>query len=248
MRSVMSGSSSATRIVYWSAGLDTDRLPLARSKNPHVGTVSASAIGGNRGDAIDELIRPGRIVVVQGKLLGARENSDIGRVARRAVPPANVLRILLISVLSVHDQQVRPPGKIGQAPILLVDQVRIIAVLELPCIERTTDPEPVGLGVGGVYDRLPISFEPVAETDTRMVEVVRGHLHVVDEELALPHLVKVDFRVHVTEGNGEVGVLHLVGQHLVQTSAGSGQAMEGELVTGDEGGRKERPALNVIPV
>jgi hypothetical protein len=176
-----------------------------------------------------------RVVVEEGQALHAGGERDVGRVLDRGVAPAEPVRVLLLRVLRVVDDQVGPAHE-GDVP--LVARVVQDAVLGLP--ER--------LVIGDVRDGGPGASHPVGDGRGGVVQVLGLDQHVADPEKALLQLGEVDPRAQVSQLDREVGVLHLPGHRLLEALLEPERRVHVELGPGQERGDEERKALDVIPM
>ena len=102
--------------------------------------------------------------------------------------------------------------------------------------------------IGRVDDARAVRFQPIADGERGVVEILRGDAHVADREPALDHFVKMHVRGERVQRDREVGIIHLPGEHVAQRLAEAARAVDVPLVARDEERREERQTLNVIPV
>ncbi len=106
----------------------------------------------------------------------------------------------------------------------------------------------MGFVVRRVHDRCAVDVEPVAERDSRVVEVAGGDHRPAEVEASLDEILVVDLGLQLFEGDGEVAVLHLPRQDLAQRCAEAARTVDAPPVVGLEQRREERQTLDVIPV
>src|ERR1700682_295785 len=114
----------------------------------------------------------------------------------------------------------------------------------------TGAPELIGerLVVETVPPRCAVGFDSVAHRHDRMIEKLRRDPRAADCVDALGQVVVGDRGRQLVQRDGEVGVLHLATQDLMQRTAAAFRTIDRGGVPFDKGRGEERKALNVIPV
>src|SRR5262249_47237101 len=86
------------------------------------------------------------------------------------------------------------------------------------------------------------------QSETWMVQVARGDADVIQGERAFDEVMITDRGPELSQGDGKIGVFHLPGEDLFQTSAQATRTINIPDMARHEQRGKEGEALNVIPV
>ena len=81
-----------------------------------------------------------------------------------------------------------------------------------------------------------------------MVHVLRSDNHVADSEITFGQLVKMDLRAHLIEAHGEIGILHLPSERVLQGLPQPFGSIDVPFVSWDKERSKEGNSLNMIPM
>ena len=103
------------------------------------------------------------------------------------------------------------------------------------------------LVVGDVADHGAIAFDPIAQRQRRMVQILRPHHQIADLEGSLDQLVIGDSRAELVQGDRKIRVAHLTGKRLVQRTAKSSRPVHVPPATAKQR-LEERQTLDVVPV
>ena len=190
---------------------------------------------------VEGVVVVGGVVVEENEPLHAGGGGDVGGVLHRAVPPADLVAVLLFAVLRVVDDEVRPFEEADVALVAGVEHVplhRPVGSAQLPDVR---------LVVGGVDGHHP-HLEPVAEGHGGVVQVLRGDLHVPVGEGVLSQLAELDRGLQLGDPDREVGVLHLPGQDVGEAPLAPSRRVDPEAVPLEEERFEEGESLDVVPV
>jgi hypothetical protein len=99
-----------------------------------------------------------------------------------------------------------------------------------------------------VHQADPIGLEPIPERQRRMVQVLGGDADAAHGENSLDEIMVTNRGAQVLEAHGEVRVLHLPPEGILQLLVHTPWPVDVPLALGSEEGREEGEALNVVPV
>src|SRR5439155_1608121 len=77
-----------------------------------------------------------------------------------------------------------------------------------------------------IDDRHAVSFEPIAERESRMIQVLGGDAHATDCQCSLAEIVITDRRGQLREGDRKIWMLHLRGQNCFEALAQAARRVE----------------------
>jgi hypothetical protein len=106
----------------------------------------------------------------------------------------------------------------------------------------------MGLVIGGIDQDRPIALQAISQGEARMVQVARGDTYVIQGERALDEVMVADRGTELPQGDGKIGVLHLPGEGLLQTSAQATRTIDIPDMPRHKQRSKERETLDVVPV
>src|SRR4030095_15655941 len=104
------------------------------------------------------------------------------------------------------------------------------------------------LMIGGVDQRGAIRFQAIPECECGMIQILRGHADAPDLEHALCQIAEPDLGVEGPKCDRKIIVGHLASEARLDLSAVATWGIDLPDVIRDEERRKERKALNVIPM
>jgi len=244
----MSGSSNPTapvnavsvalRAVFALAcPFDRERRALDGGHYLHSGSDAAKIGPGLGDDTIKPIVIAGWIVVREASPLDPCRATQGQRVLNGAVPPANLLRILLSSVLRVMDDEVSMREKFAMTQVFAEDLA--YSVCKMPGMRFV---------IGCVYDRCTLRFEPVAKRQRWVIQVTCPNRDVCDLKGAFYKLMVSDSRAEVVQLDWEVGILHLAFEGIPQRSVHSFGCIKVPLILWREERREEWDTLDVVPM
>jgi len=105
-----------------------------------------------------------------------------------------------------------------------------------------------GLVIGRIDEDRAISLQAISKCQSRVVQILRSDFYITDVKIAFDQFVIADLGPHLIEPHGEIDILHLAGQRVVQGLTEALGGIDVPLVSGPEEGSKEGNALNVIPM
>ena len=195
-------------------------------------------------DFLDKVIVVGGIVVGECELAHPRRAGEVHGVLVRAVAPVLLGRIFLGRVLRIvnHQSRVAHEARVAAVPFVRHGCVVVwrIAVMR----QRLRK----GLVVAQVHDARAIGLDAVAERHRRVMEVLREDPDAPHLVRSLAELLERYRRRKLRDVHGEVGELHLAGEHFAQRARASFRSADGDAIAGDEQRGEEGEALDVIPV
>ena len=175
------------------------------------------------------------VVMKQRQAAASRGQRHVGRVLHRAVPPTDLAGVLLIAVLGVMDDEVRP-----------------LQECHMPLIARMMEPPgrrlPVRLMVRHVGQRRLMTGDAVGQRRRSVIQVLRLHEHLTDAEKPFIQFREMNAAPEVVQPHGEVGVLHLPGNGVLHAAMEAGVGVDVQLGVGVESRTEERKALDVVPM
>ena len=154
-----------------------------------------------------------------------------------AVPPANLLRIFLSSVLRVMDDEVCAGEKLAMLEVL---------TLNLTCPVRHLSG--VRFVIGRINDHRPVSLKSVGERERWMIQIARSDGNIVDLKRSLDKLVVANFGAKLIKLNRKVSILHLPCERVMQRLAHTFRSVDVPLAARRKEGSEEGNALDMIPV
>ena len=161
----------------------------------------------------------------------------IDHVLHAAVPPPDAGGVLRRVVLGVVNHDVGAGQELHMTGVVPTRQH--VTTRAQRRVER--------LVVGDVADDGAIAFDPIAQRQRRMVQILRPHHQIADLEGSLDQLVIGDSRAELVQGDRKIRVAHLTGKRLVQRTAKSSRPVHVPPATAKER-FEERQTLDVVPV
>ena len=203
----------------------------------HVQRLAATGDLGARRDLhlLEDRVVVGRVVMEQHQTLHPRGQGHVDGVLDTAVPPADLVEILLGGVLRVVDDEVRA---LQERDVALVTRMLGDPARRAP--ER--------LVVGDVGDARAVAGHAVGDGGRGVIQVLRLDQHLAHAKESLVELVEVDARAQVAQLHREVRVLHLARHRLLEPALEAHRRVDVQLGSGQERRDEEGEALDVIPV
>jgi len=126
----------------------------------------------------------------------------------------------------------------------------ILAGREANFLGQLTERQATGvwLMVRRVDDRDSVRFQPVAEGQRRMIQVLSCHANVFHGEDAFHEFVVADGGWELLEAHGEIRVLHLPGQGVLKMLTQPARRVDIPFIPGREKRGEEGEALDMVPV
>src|SRR4029450_7209317 len=164
----------------------------------------------------------------------------VDRTLHRGVPPALFGWELVQGVLRVVDKQIRA---LEEPEVTLVFLMHRDSARQRP--QRV---QGMRLMIGGVDQRGAVRFQAIPEGEGGMIQILRGDADAPDLEHALGQIVEPDLGVEGRQRDREILVGHLARQARLDLAAVAPWGIDLPDVLREEERRKERKALNVIPM
>ena len=159
------------------------------------------------------------------------------RVLNSAMPPTDLLRILLSNVLGVMDDKVRACEKFAMPEVFAADLACSIG--KMPGM---------GFVIRCVNDRRTLGFKPVAKRQRRVVQVAGPDCDVSNPKFSFDKRMVSNHCAELVQLYREVGILHLTSEGVAQRCAHSLGGVKVPCIARREEWSEERYALDVVPM
>ena len=214
---------------------DRDLHPLAGGEDVERLAPAADVGARHRLHLVHHGVVVGRIVMKQHEALHAGGQGDVDGVLDAAVPPADLVAVLVARVLRVVDHEI---GAAQEGDVALVARM----------LRHPARGVPERLVVGRVDHGGAVAGHAVRDGGRGVVHELRLDQHVAHAEEALVQLREVDPRAQVAHLHREVRVLHLPGHRFLEAALEAERRVDVQLRARQEGGDEEGEALDVVPV
>jgi len=187
--------------------------------------------------AIDRIVIAGWVVVRQGNPFDSCRATHRHCVFNGAMPPADLLWVLLSNVLGVMDDEVRACEKLAMAKVFAADLACSIG--KMPGMR---------LVIRCINDRRTLGLKPVTKRQRGVIQVAGPECDVSDPNGTFYQLMVSDLCAELVQLYREVGILHLAFESVAQRLAHSLGGVKVPLIASRKERLEERDALDVVPM
>ncbi len=200
-------------------------------------------------DQIDVVIGPIRLMVKKNAVFYAGFIRQFQREEVMGMPPADLIDILFGRIRCIMYEHIGAFGELNDALIRITvmflellqhDRFEVGHALSGLLIERFV--------VAHVNDGFPFIVDPVSNGESGMVHIDRTDMRIEDGEFFLTDAAEIKVRFEFVQLDGEIDLLHLVGDDVLQIDLFPVRADNGDLIPGNKCRFEERKSLDMVPM
>jgi hypothetical protein len=192
---------------------------------------------GFRDNAIDRIVIAGWVVVRQGNSFNSCGATNRYCVLNGAMPPADLLWVLLSNVLGVVDDEVRAREKLAMPQVFAANLACSIG--KMPGMR---------LVIRCINDRRTLGLKPVTKRQRGVIQVAGPDRDVSDPKGSFYQLMVSDLCAELVQLYRKIGILHLAFESVAQRLAHSLGGVKVPLIASRKERSEERDALDVVPM